>query len=322
MLSVVCGGAGFVGVNLVRRLLERGKVVCIDDLSLGSLDNMREFQDDTNFVFIKHDLTNTAQTIQIFQDLDKLGDALEVWHLAANSDILAGVDDPDVDIKRTFITTVNILSAMRIVGAKKIYFASSSAIYGDMGGLPASEDSGPLLPISNYGAMKLASEGLISAAKEAFLDVALLYRFPNVVGVPATHGVILDLVRKLKSDDKVLPVLGDGSQRKSYLHVSDLVSAMLAIKDKTKTGLDVYNIGPIDEGVFVSQIAQEVVNIVSPEAQIQYGNQSKGWVGDVPVFQYSLDKLIEFGWTPSLSSKEAVSRAVAEISAQELVRKI
>lgn len=316
MVSIVCGGAGFIGTNLIRALLERGKVVCIDDLSLGNFENLKEFSSNKDFSFIRHDLGNTARTIEIFRALQAPSNSLEVWHLAANSDISAGVDDPDVDIKKTFLTTANILSAMRAVAAKKIYFASSSAVYGDLQGQPASETYGPLLPISNYGAMKLASEGLISAARESFLDVALIFRFPNVVGVPATHGVIFDFVRRMSQDKDVLRVLGDGNQRKSYLHVTDLVDAMITIKQNCEVGLDIFNIGPVDKGVFVKQIAQAVVEQMSPNAQIQFGNQSKGWVGDVPIFEYSVEKLVKTGWSPKMSSKDAVARAVSEIVTQ------
>ncbi|MFT5798756.1 MAG: UDP-glucose 4-epimerase [Candidatus Azotimanducaceae bacterium] len=321
MLSLVCGGAGFVGVNLVRELLKQGSVVCVDNLSLGSHANMAEFADDPKFSFIEHDLADTAGTRAIFEKLDADPADVDVWHLAANSDILAGVNDPEVDIKDTFQTTNSILAGMRAINAKRIYFASSSAIYGDMKGAPAREDSGPLFPISNYGAMKLASEALISAAQEAFLDTALLFRFPNVVGVPATHGVIYDFVRKLRDAPASLPVLGNGSQRKSYLHASDLVNAMIHLKSQLGAGVHAYNIGPVDEGIFVHQIAQAVADQVAPDAAIAFGEGNKGWSGDVPVFAYTVEKLLGAGWTPTLSSEQAMKRAVAEIAAQEIPAK-
>ena len=321
MLSVVCGGAGFIGVNLTRELLKQGAVVCIDNCSLGSYSNTAEFSDNMSFSFIEHDLADMAGTQVIFKQLDVASEEIDVWHLAANSDIVSGVNDPEVDIKNTFQTTNSILAAMRSVNAKRIYFASSSAIYGDMKGEPAREDSGPLFPISNYGAMKLASEALISAAQESFLDTAMLFRFPNVVGVPATHGVIYDFVRKLRDTPTVLPVLGDGSQRKSYLHASDLVAAMLHLKDYFGKGVDAFNIGPVDTGIFVRQIAEEVVGQVAPGASIAFGKGNKGWLGDVPVFAYAVDKLLSTGWSPTLSSEQAMQRAVAEIVAQEITAK-
>ena len=179
------------------------------------------------------------------------------------------------------------------------------------------EDIGPLMPISNYGAMKLASEALISASLESFLEKACIYRFPNVVGVPATHGVILDFINKLKADSKALDVLGNGSQQKTYLHVSELIEAMLFINHKTDAGMNYYNIGAMDDGVCVRQIAEEVVNLISPNAVINYQNLDRGWVGDVPRFYYSVDKLKNLGWTPRMSSLEAVRQAVGEVAAQQ-----
>ncbi|MFN7888615.1 MAG: NAD-dependent epimerase/dehydratase family protein [Betaproteobacteria bacterium] len=199
----------------------------------------------------------------------------------------------------------------------RFYFASSSAIYGDLGEREITENVGPILPISNYGAMKLASEGQLSAAVESFLPQALLFRFPNVVGTPATHGVILDFVRKLKATPDVLEVLGDGTQRKSYLHVRDLVDAMLYLAARHERGLDVFNIGPADDGIEVRDIAALVVQVVSPRARVHFGTGNKGWVGDVPRFRYSVARLAAAGWRPTLDSRAAVALAVTEVAAQE-----
>jgi UDP-glucose 4-epimerase len=240
-----------------------------------------------------------------------------IWHLAANSDIPAGVADPRIDLRDTFMTTFNSVLIAREFGIRRYYFASSSAIYGDFGNREITESIGPVMPISNYGAMKLASEGQISAAVESFLEQALLFRFPNVVGTPATHGVILDFVRKLKVTPDLLEVLGDGTQQKAYLHVHDLVDAMLFLADRHHKGVDVFNIGPQDDGIRVRDIASLVVEQVSPGARLQFGTGNKGWVGDVPRFRYSVARLVEAGWKPSLDSRGAVERAVREIAAQE-----
>lgn len=318
MTSLVTGGAGFIACTLISRLLEAGgRVIAVDNLSRGTRENMRPFSDHPRFAFVHADLV----------DLDLLkGEVVrtagaepvtEVWHLAANSDIPAGVADPGVDLRDTFMTTFNVLRVMRELRIPTLMFASSSAIYGDLGDRVLTEDAGPLFPISNYGAMKLASEAQITAACEAFLSRALMFRFPNVVGVPATHGVILDFVRKLAADRTALPVLGDGTQRKSYLHVTDLVDAMLFLKDRAPNRVDVYNIGPVDDGVTVAQIAREVVSVISPSARVLFGEGAKGWVGDVPRFRYSVEKLNALGWRPSLGSLDAIRRAVREIAEQE-----
>jgi UDP-glucose 4-epimerase len=165
--------------------------------------------------------------------------------------------------------------------------------------------------------MKLASEAAITAAAEKFLTRALLFRFPNVVGVPATHGMILDFIRRLHKEPDRLDVLGDGTQKKSYLHVSDLVDAMLLIQERATRKVDAFNIGPTDDGVFVRQIAEETVATVAPGAQIHYGTGNKGWVGDVPRFTYSTAKVRALGWRPKIDSLEVVRRAIGEIAVQE-----
>jgi UDP-glucose 4-epimerase len=234
--------------------------------------------------------------------------------LAANSDIPAGVLDPSVDLKNTFLTTFEILRSMKKYNIKTIHFASSSAIYGDLGEILINENIGPLLPISNYGAMKLASEAQISAACENFLERANVFRFPNVVGIPATHGVILDFVLKLKNNKDQLDVLGDGTQQKAYLHVSDLIDAMLVItKQHSVNKILIVNIGPIDEGVTVNWIANQVIKRTNPKAIINYGTGNKGWIGDVPKFNYSTSLLQSFGWNPKLGSCDAVIKAIDEI---------
>jgi UDP-glucose 4-epimerase len=258
-----------------------------------------------------------SQCENAFLEAKQYGKVTEVWHFAANSDIPAGVLNPDIDLKDTFLTTFEILKAMNKFDVKVINFASSSAIYGDFGDEIIHESIGPLLPISNYGAMKLASEAQISAASEGFLQRANIFRFPNVVGVPATHGVILDFINKLILNKNELQVLGNGTQQKAYLHVSDLVNAMLLISNRQiNDKVEIINIGPSDEGVTVKWIAEKVVLKVNPYAKIIYGDGNKGWVGDVPKFNYSTEKLKSFGWSPNLGSEEAVKRAINEIVLQ------
>jgi len=209
------------------------------------------------------------------------------------------------------------LRCMKQFKVKTLHFASSSAIYGDLGDQVLHESIGPILPISNYGAMKLASEAIASAAAEAYLEKVNLFRFPNVVGVPATHGVILDFVNKLIVNPSQLNVLGDGTQQKSYLHVSDLVAAMLKIRElKNASKVEVINIGPVDDGVTVRWIAEKVVERVNSSAQIVFGTGNKGWVGDVPKFSYSTAKLQSYGWSPVLGSSQAILKAVDEIATQ------
>lgn len=310
---MIAGGAGFVGVNLAAALLERGDhVLVVDDLSRGTRGAMERFVGNKAFSFIKADCSDPVELSKALagQPID------EIWHMAANSDIPAGIADYQVDLRQTFMTTVALLDVMKQRGIGMIHFASSSAIYGDHGDTLIHESIGPLLPISNYGAMKLASEAALRAAHEAYVDRVSVFRFPNVIGVPATHGVILDFVRKLKANPDQLDVLGDGTQQKAYLHVSDLIAGMLHIVDRGEA-FAVFNLGPTDEGVTVRFIAEAVRDAFSPSATIHYGEGSRGWIGDVPRFRYSVERLMGTGWTPSLDSRSAVIQAVNEIIEQE-----
>lgn len=318
-ISIVAGGAGFVGANLIPELLARGRsVVVADNYCRGAATNLRAMQGDARLHLIEADLSVRGRVREVFEQAAALGTVDEVWHLAANSDIPAGVQDSDVDFKDTFQTTFELLRAMREFSVGTLHFASSSAVYGDMGEQSLHEAIGPLLPISNYGAMKLASEAQASAAAESFLTRVNLFRFPNVVGVPATHGVILDFVNKLAQDPSVLHVLGDGTQQKAYLHVSDLVKAMLMVADRAaEKKVELVNIGPTDAGATVRWIAEQVVARVAPEGRIAYGLGNRGWVGDVPKFNYSTDRIQSYGWHPALDSKQAIARAVSEIAAQQ-----
>ena len=306
---LVTGAAGFIGSHLIDSLLAQGsEVTGIDNLSRGRLDNLSEALDHPRFRFQHGDLA----------DLDSLSAMMSgrrfdtVWHLVANSDIPAGVLDPRVDLKDTFLTTFNLLAVMRETGAKQLAFASTSAIYG-VHESPLHEDMGPLFPISNYGAMKLASEALISASVESFLERAWIFRFPNVIGPRATHGIIYDLLGKLSHGPSDLEVLGDGTQSKPYLHVSELIDAMLVITERAQDRLNWFNIGPPDEGATVREIAEAVRDEAAPAMPIRFTGGDRGWIGDVPKFRYSIEKLRQLGWSPRLTSREAVVRAVGEI---------
>jgi UDP-glucose 4-epimerase len=320
-ISIIAGGAGFIGCNLLPLLAaEDRQLVVLDNLCRGReeyLDTAGKVTGDRIF-FQKVDLSDRSATLEAFKLAQKYGNIDEVWHLAANSDIPAGVLDANVDMRDTFMTTFSLLEAMKALKISKIHFASSSAIYGDLGGAVLHEDIGPLLPISNYGAMKLASEALISAAAESYIERANIFRFPNVVGAPATHGVILDFINKLKNNLTQLDVLGDGTQQKAYLHVSDLISAMIHIRNNDSLPkVFPINIGPVDDGVTVRFIAESVIERVNPLATINYGQGNKGWVGDVPKFRYSVEKLNQLGWSPCRDSADAVRYSIDQVASQE-----
>ena len=318
MRTFITGVAGFIGCNLAKALLDRGdEVAGFDNLCRGSMRNLDSILRHPNFSFEVVDLADMDAYRSALRAVQTRSPITDVWHLAANSDIPAGIADPQVDLRDTFMTTHNTLLLMQELGIGTMAFASSSAIYGDLGGRNLTEDIGPLFPISNYGAMKLASEAAISAALESHLKSGFVFRFPNVIGVPATHGVIQDFIRKLKATPGNLEVLGDGTQQKSYLHVDELVDAMLFIRSNARDKLNYFNIGADDEGVTVRFIAETVVARVAPEARISFGKGNKGWVGDVSKFTYSIARLSELGWRPHLGSAQAIFKAVDEIAKQE-----
>lgn len=320
MAILLTGGAGFVAATLIGRLLSDGEaVIAVDNLSRGSLNNLKRWLGHSRFTFAQAELSDLEEYrsgVKAAMQLEQLNSITEVWHLAANSDIPAGIRDPDVDLRHTFMTTFNTLKVMEEFGIGQIFFASSSAIYGDLQDALLTESTGPLFPISNYGAMKLASEAVITAAAEKFVSRAVIFRFPNVVGVPATHGVLLDFIHRLKQTPDTLQVLGDGRQRKPYLHVTDLVDAMLFVRRHCRAKVEAFNIGPGDDGITVRHIAEEVASRIAPWAKLQFENGSKGWVGDVPRFRYSTQKLRRLGWSPTLDSLCAIRLAITEIADQ------
>lgn len=305
------GAAGFIGSHLADRLLAAGHCVAgIDNFTRGHLGNLDAALSHPRFRFFEADLTDPAAYRRSIEAAGWKFDA--VWHMAANSDISAGVADPSVDLRDTFLTTFHTLAIMRESQIPRLAFASTSAIYGKHD-CALTENTGPLFPISNYGAMKLASEALISAAVESFLERAWIFRFPNVIGPRATHGIIYDLIHKLRRNREELEVLGDGTQQKPYLHVSELLDAMLFIAVNANEPLNCFNIGATDEGATVRFIAETVLAAAAPGARIRYTGGNRGWVGDVPRFYYSIEKLAALGWRPTYGSQQAVVRAVSEI---------
>jgi UDP-glucose 4-epimerase len=315
MHHFVTGAAGFIGSQLVDCLLDRGdRVSGADDFSLGRPEHLHSARQNSKFCFFERDISLPDQTIECLRAATSKGERPDiVWHFAANSDIAVGNSELSIDFKRTLQTTFAVLEAAKSEGIKKIAFASTSAVYGERDDL-LTEDSGPLLPISNYGATKLASEALLSASAESFVEQLWIFRFPNVVGPRATHGAIFDFMARLASRPSSLKVLGDGSQTKPYLHASELIAAMRFIVDNAKDRRNVFNIGPNGAGTSVAFMAQKVIDRVLPGTPIAYTGGDRGWVGDVPRFRYSTERLALLGWQPKLSSDQAVLRAIDELA--------
>jgi UDP-glucose 4-epimerase len=311
---LLTGSAGFIGSNLARYFLNKKKIVLgIDNLQLGNIKNIKDLLNNKNFSFIKLDISNFNKLEKFIKKILISYQIKTIWHFAANSDIKDGFKNPDNDYKNTFLTTYNLIKIAKAYKVENFIFASSSAVYGDLIKAKLKESSGPLLPISNYGAMKLASEGVISAAKESFLKKAYIFRFPNVVGYPSTHGVIHDFIKKLKKNPVELKVLGNGKQKKIYMHVQDLISSMIFIVKNSKDKMSLFNIGPNDKGVTVKFISQEVARYFKKNKKIIFEKKAKGWVGDVPKFSYSNKKFKKLGFDIRSSSKSSIIKAVREL---------
>lgn len=320
MSVIIAGGAGFIGINFIRKIIQyQSEIHVLDNFSNSERKWFEFFDIERKINIINCDLSNEEETSKVFNSIcQKLTSQPKVWHFAANSDIEKGLKNPRIDLQNTFMTTFNLLENCKKHKINSFYFASSSAIYGDHKNSYLKESSGPLMPISSYGAMKLASESICFSSLESFLSDLRIFRFPNVVGSPATHGVIFDFIKKLIANPKELKVLGNGLQKKSYLHVNDLLDGMiyLANLELNQDCNPIFNLGSNGDLVSVKWIAEETVNIISPNAKIIYGKEDRGWLGDVPCFAYNTEKSKLAGWTPSLNSKEAILKAIGEISMQ------
>jgi UDP-glucose 4-epimerase len=305
MNILVTGGAGFIGSHLCDSLLERkNNVIVIDNLVLGKIENIAHLSNRLDFKFIHEDILNYTALQQIFA----AGNFDMVYHLAANSDIQKGGSNPEVDYNLTFNTTFNVLQCMREFGVKKLFFASTSAIYGETTE-DLTEDFGPLLPVSNYGAGKLASEAFISAFSAGYGIQTWITRFPNVVGERFTHGVIFDFIARLRINSSVLTVLGNGEQFKPYMYVKDLVSGILFVCENSNERMNIYNLGS-ESRTRVKEIAQMVIEEMELNSIIEYTGGDRGWIGDVPEFKYNLSKIHVLGWKASYNSNESVKLAI------------
>ncbi len=305
MNVLVTGGAGFIGSHLDDALIARGhQLTIVDNLVLGREENIEHLIGNPNFRFIKADLLDMVKMREIFAG----GKFDMVYHLAANSDIQKGGKDPMVDYNLTFNTTFNVLQLLKEFEIKKFFFASTSAIYGETYDV-LNEDYGPLKPVSNYGAGKLASEAFISAFSSTYGIQTWITRFPNVVGERFTHGVIYDFIHKLQKNPEDLEVLGNGEQCKPYVYVKDLVEAILYVIDHSSEKYNVYMIGS-DSRTKVKEIAAMVIEEMGLNAKIRYTGGDRGWVGDVPEFRYDLTKINKLGWTAPHNSNESVRLAI------------
>jgi UDP-glucose 4-epimerase len=306
------GGAGFIGSHFVDRLLAdevADGVTVFDNFSSGRRWHLDEHQGDPRLTVVEGDV----------RDLESLVAAMDghevVIHLASNPDIARAATEPAVDFDLGTLLTHHVVEAARRVSAQRLLYASGSGVYGDLGETEVDEDWGPLVPISTYGASKLAGEALVCSYCFMFGLSGVSFRFGNVVGPRQTHGVGFDFVRKLVADPTHLEIMGDGSQSKSYIHVDDIVDAVLTAHREAPTPYAAYNVATGDYITVaeIADLAAEAVELDVEDVQYEFSGGDRGWRGDVPVVRLATDRIRALGWRPSRSSREAIQESLREL---------
>jgi UDP-glucose 4-epimerase len=313
----VVGGAGFIGSHFVDRLLATAgvaRVTIYDNFSSGRSWHYEQHLGDRRLHMERADVGDLARLTESMAGHDV------VIHLASNPDIARAATEPEVDFYQGTLLTNNVVEAMRRSGVAQLLYASGSGVYGELGVEPVDEDTGPFLPVSTYGASKLAGEALIASYCAMFGLRACAFRFANVVGPRQTHGVGFDFLRRLTADPRKLRILGDGQQSKSYIHVSDVVEAVLLALGASEPPYRVFNVSTLD-AITVTEIAEEAVAALELERKptFEYTGGSRGWKGDVPVVRLNSDRIRALGWASRRNSREAVRAALDAMIAEERV---
>jgi UDP-glucose 4-epimerase len=299
------GGAGFIGSHFTDRLLADPSVAAVtlyDNFSSGREWHYEAHHGDARFRVVRGDVKEVDLLISATQGHDV------VIHLASNPDIARAATEPDIDFREGTYLTNNVVEAMRRSGTTTILYASGSGVYGDLGEKEAGEDYGPLIPISTYGASKLAGEALITAYCHMFDFTGRVFRFGNVVGPRQTHGVGFDFVRQLLKNPRKLRILGDGTQSKSYIHVRDVVEAVLLAARRSNGAFAAYNVATGDY-ITVTEIAElavECVGLDQGQVEFEYTGGNRGWKGDIPIVRLNTERIQRLGWTCRAGSREAL----------------
>ncbi len=313
MHIIVTGGAGFIGSNLVDRLLADGyQVTAIDNFSTGQRRFVEGALAHSKFQLVEIDLL----------DLDALKEAFNggqlVFHFAANADVRFGTDHPRRDLEQNTIATYNVLESMRANGIKRIAFSSTGSVYGEADVIPTPENAPFPVQTSLYGASKAACEGLIAAYCEGFGFQSWIFRFVSILGERYTHGHVFDFYKKLQADSTRLHVLGNGQQRKSYLYIQDCIDAMLTAIDKADERVNVLNLG-VDGYCQVNDSIGWICKELGVSPKLEYAGGTRGWIGDNPFIHLDTKKIQSLGWQPKLTIQEGVVQTIRYLKYNEWV---
>jgi UDP-glucose 4-epimerase len=300
----VTGAAGFIGSNVVDRLLAMGlEVVGFDNLSTGLVEFLADARRNPRYRFVQGDTLDSGALTRAMAGCDF------VFHLAANADVRFGTEHPKKDVEQNTLATFNVLEGMRANGVRRIAFSSTGSIYGEPEIFPTPETAPFPVQTSLYGASKLAGEGLLSAYAFGFDFQVYVFRFVSILGERYTHGHVFDFFKKLQADPHRIDVLGNGRQRKSYLYVQDCIDAMLTVVDKANEPVNIFNLGT-EEFVIVDDSLNYICEALGVSPERRYGGGERGWIGDSPFILLDTAKVRSLGWAPTLTIKEGVLKTL------------
>jgi UDP-glucose 4-epimerase len=310
---LVTGCAGFIGSNLVDSLLIQGfDVIGLDNLTTGKSEFMNSALKNRRFHFYNVDLLKYENLENYFTNCDL------VYHLSANADVRFGADHPNIDLEQNTLVTFRVLEAMRNSGTKKIMFSSTGSVYGESKTFPTPENAPFPIQNSLYGASKIASEALITSFCEAFEMQAWIFRFVSILGPRYSHGHVFDFMRQLLENPHELLVLGDGFQKKSYLHISDCIKGIEIGLAKSNEKINIFNLG-VEDVCKVRDSVKWICERMQVDPKVLYGDQDRGWVGDNPFILLNTEKIRNLGWAPSYSIKAGILDTVDYILNNEII---
>ncbi len=299
--ALVTGCAGFIGSNLLKSLINKNYIVTgVDNFRTGQKKFIKKFLNKKNFNFKKIDLLNKKDLNKLFKQKFDV-----IFHFAANADVRKGHLNPLNDLKYNTIMTSKLLEECRKNKIKKFVFCSTGSIYGETRVVPTPENVNFPIQTSMYGASKLACEGLIQAYSEAYSLKSYIYRFVSILGPNYSHGHVIDFYKKLNKNKNLLQVLGDGNQRKSYLHVNDCINAILLTLGKEKKKINIFNLGT-NETITVKESIKIICNNLNIDPEIDFSGGKRGWIGDVPHIHLKINKIKKMGWKPKYTIKQSI----------------